>query len=230
MYVDPDLSTEQLIENSRKQSQEERKAVTEELQQIDAGIKLKCDYLRQNPQMCTLDALGLVIGIINSGKYSFGLFEVGSEYSIMTVSCFLNGKHIMPVTGICDNIVWVVEEYNRLLGVRDRKNELDEFIAKISAPATEVTATEEFMQQEPEVDVPLDNKKLGRDPIRWLFRELQRTGDIKREEDTVLIRRISELTGHSYKKMYEHKNEELTGLAKRRMIVFFEELIEKLNE
>lgn len=227
---DPSLSEMEFAELSRKLRDEEAEMLREELRGVDSDIKVKCDYLRNNPEKCTLEALQALMDIINSKDYTFA----GSEDARggVVASCHKDDSRKMVVDGTLSNILWVVKTHYLLAKARREREEIEEFVSKlpIAKKDEDQAAIGVDLGAVTEVEESEGNDDLGRDPMRWLFFELRRRGYIKNGDDAFMLRNLSELTGHSYKQIYKNKNEELTDLAKRRMIAFFEELIEKLNK
>jgi hypothetical protein len=228
--LDPSLSEMEFAKLLRRRSEEEAENLRKELCGMDSDIKIKCDYLRDNPKVCTLEALQVLMDIITTGEYTFAGSEINNGDHVVA-KCRKNGAREMEVNTALPNILWVVKIHYLLERERRKQEEIKEFISKFSVkqkeePIVPVVSTENTKK----VVEPEANDDLGRDPMRWLFFELRRRGYIKNEDDAFLLRILSELTGHSYKQIYKNKNEELTTLAKRRMIDFFEELIDKLNK
>lgn len=223
--LDPSISTLELLELSRKQGEKERMAILEQLRGTDSDINVKCDYLRNNPDLCTIEALQMLMDIINSGDYTFACAENG------VAVCYKGDVKKMGLDSALPNILWVVKTHYLLDKERREREEIEEFVSKLpGGKQDEEPVAVSDSEVATESDEPYGNDNLGRDPMRWLFLELRRRGYIKSDDDTTMLKTLGTLTGYSYRQIYKNKNEELTGLAKRRMIEFLEELIEKLNK
>lgn len=161
-------TTEELLRYSVELKALEDADLKEYLKQIDSKIELRCNFLKENPEKCTANALRLIVNTINEGDCQFIAVV---ENGIPRVKCYEDGYLIGKEIADSNNLIfWTL---TTLTAIEQREQEA----AAIAQFEQEIES--KVYEQEQLAQYDTDNgKKIGRDPFRWLMMELRQNGDI----------------------------------------------------